>query len=96
MVGEGVQERKAVEDYRREARVLAALHPGIPNLIDSSPSAGAITCNGIHRGRRPAGMAGPARRRRRVRESQVLRWARELLDVLSFLHSRLRRSSIAI
>jgi len=33
-------------------------------------------------------MAGQRGAGARVRESQVLRWARELLDVLSFLHSQ--------
>src|SRR6185312_14907824 len=35
IVGDGVAEKKAIEDFAREARVLALLsHPGIPSLID--------------------------------------------------------------
>ena len=35
IVGDGVQEKKAIEDFTREANVLARLsHPGIPTLID--------------------------------------------------------------
>src|ERR1700738_3248411 len=35
IVGDGIQEKKAIEDFTREANVLARLsHPGIPTLID--------------------------------------------------------------
>ena len=35
IVGDGIQEKKAIEDFTREASVLARLsHPGIPTLID--------------------------------------------------------------
>src|SRR3984893_12855664 len=35
IVGNGIAEKKAVEDFAREARVLALLsHPGIPGLFD--------------------------------------------------------------
>jgi len=35
VVGDGIQEKKAIEDFTREANVLARLsHPGIPTLID--------------------------------------------------------------
>jgi serine/threonine protein kinase len=90
MVGEGVQERKAVEDFAREARVLAPLsHPGIPNLIDYFAERGRhylvmeYIAGGDLQGWLDQRGAGA-----RVREAQVLRWARELLDVLSFLHSQ--------
>lgn len=90
MVGEGLQERKAVEDFSREARVLAPLsHPGIPNLIDyfAERSRHYLVMEYIAGGdlqgwldQRGAGT--------RVSEAQVLRWAREILDVLCFLHSQ--------
>jgi len=90
MVGEGVHERKAVEDFAREARVLAPLsHPGIPNLIDYFAERGRhylvmeYIAGGDLQGWLDNRGAGA-----RVREAQVLRWARELLDVLSFLHSQ--------
>src|ERR1700693_2955398 len=35
IIGDGIAEKKAIEDFAREARVLASLsHPGIPNVID--------------------------------------------------------------
>src|ERR1700694_5398652 len=35
IIGDGIAEKKAIEDFAREARVLAALaHSGIPNVID--------------------------------------------------------------
>src|SRR5215472_4714802 len=35
IIGDGIAEKKAIEDFAREARVLARLaHPGIPTLID--------------------------------------------------------------
>ena len=90
MVGEGVHERKAVEDFAREARVLAPLsHPGIPNLIDYFAERGRhylvmeYIAGGDLQGWLDKRGAGA-----RVPEAQVLRWARELLDVMSFLHSQ--------
>ncbi len=90
MVGEGLQEKKAVEDFAREARVLAPLsHPGIPNLIDYFSERGRhyLVMEFISGGdlqelldKRGAGA--------RIPEAQVLRWAREILDVLCFLHSQ--------
>jgi serine/threonine protein kinase len=90
MVGEGLQEQKAVEDFSREARVLAPLsHPGIPNLIDYFAERGRhylvmeYIAGGDLQGlldQRGAGARFP--------EAQVLRWAREILDVLCFLHSQ--------
>src|SRR5216684_6822025 len=35
IIGDGIHEQKAVEDFNREARVLASLsHPAIPQVID--------------------------------------------------------------
>ncbi len=90
IVGEGLHERKAVEDFSREARVLAPLsHPGIPNLIDYFAERGRhylvmeYIAGGDLQGWLDQRGAGA-----RVPETQVLRWAREILDVLSFLHSQ--------
>jgi serine/threonine protein kinase len=90
MVGEGLQEQKAVEDFSREARVLAPLsHPGIPNLIDYFAERGRhylvmeYIAGGDLQGWLDQRGAGT-----RVPEAQVLRWAREILDVLSFLHGQ--------
>jgi serine/threonine protein kinase len=90
IVGEGLQEQKAVEDFSREARVLAPLsHPGIPNLIDYFAERGRhylvmeYIAGGDLQGWLDKRGAGT-----RVPEAQVLRWAREILDVLCFLHSQ--------
>jgi predicted Ser/Thr protein kinase len=90
IVGAGLHEQKAVEDFAREARVLAPLsHPGIPNLIDYFAERGRhylvmeYIAGGDLQGWMDKHGAGA-----RVPESQVLRWAREILDVLSFLHSQ--------
>ncbi len=90
MVGQGLQEQKAVEDFAREARVLAPLsHPGIPNLIDYFAENGRhylvmeYIAGGDLQGWLDQRGAGS-----RVPEAQVLRWAREILDVLAFLHSQ--------
>lgn len=90
LVGEGLHEQKAVEDFAREARVLAPLsHPGIPNLIDyfAERTRHYLVMEYIAGGdlqgwldKRGAGA--------RVPEQQVVRWAREILDVLCFLHSQ--------
>ena len=90
IVGEGLQEKKAVEDFAREARVLAPLsHPGIPNLIDYFAERGRhylvmeYIAGGDLQGWLDQRGAGA-----RVSEAQVLRWARQLLDVMCFLHSQ--------
>ena len=88
LVGEGLHEQKAVEDFAREARVLAPLsHPGIPNLIDYFAERGRhylvmeYIAGGDLQGWLDQRGAGA-----RVPEQQVMRWAREILDVLCFLH----------
>jgi serine/threonine protein kinase len=90
MVGQGLQEQKAVEDFSREARVLAPLsHPGIPNLIDYFAERGRyylvmeFIAGGDLQGLLDQRSAGA-----RIPEAQVVRWAREILDVLCFLHSQ--------
>src|SRR5260370_34735890 len=90
IVGEGLHEKKAVEDFAREARVLAPLsHPGIPNLIDYFAERGRhyLVMEYIAGGDLQAWLdqrgAG-----RRVSETPGLRWARRLLDVMCFLHNQ--------
>jgi len=90
VVGEGVQEKKAIEDFAREARVLAPLsHPGIPNLIDYFVEGGRhylvmeyVAGGDLQRWLDKQGQGG------RVPEAKVLRWARQILDVLVFLHQQ--------
>lgn len=90
VVGEGVQEKKAIEDFAREARVLAPLsHPGIPNLIDYFVEGGRhylvmeyVAGGDLQRWLDALGKGG------RVPEAKVLRWARQILDVLVFLHQQ--------
>src|SRR6266851_1497242 len=90
VLGDGVQEKKAVEDFNREPRVLASLsHPSIPQVIDFF----------VERGRHYLVMeyvAGADLQHRldqlgpkaRLPENQVLAWARQILDVLHFLHNQ--------
>src|SRR6266851_8279196 len=90
IVGEGLQEKKAIEDFAREARVLAPLsHPGIPNLIDYfvETSRHYLVMEYIDGGDLQSWLdsQGP---NGKVPESKVLRWGRQILDVLSFLHAQ--------
>src|SRR3984885_12027333 len=90
VVGEGVQEKKAIEDFAREARVLASLsHPGIPNVIDYFAE------NNRHylvmefvAGGDLQGMLDKLGPKGKLPEVRVLRWGRQMLDVLGFLHSQ--------
>jgi serine/threonine protein kinase len=90
VVDEGVQEKKAIEDFAREARVLAPLsHPGIPNLIDYFVERGRhylvmefVAGGDLQRFLDKQGTGG------RVPEADVLRWGRQILDVLTFLHGQ--------
>jgi serine/threonine protein kinase len=90
IVGDGIAEKKAVEDFAREARVLALLsHPGIPSLIDY------FVENGRHylvmefvAGGDIQSMLDKLPPRSRLPENQVLRWARQMLEVLDFLHGQ--------
>lgn len=90
IVGEGLQERKAIEDFAREARVLAPLsHPGIPNLIDYFVEGGRhylvmeYVAGGDLQHWLEQGGAGA-----RAPEHRAVRWARQILEVLAFLHSQ--------
>jgi serine/threonine protein kinase len=90
IVGEGLHERKAIEDFRREASVLAQLsHPSIPQIIDYFDErqrhylvmeyvAGSDL-------QRQLDQLGPGAR---LPEPAVLEMARQVLDVLQFLHSQ--------
>ena len=90
IIGDGVAEKKAIEDFAREARVLAALsHPGIPNVIDYFAE------NNRHylvmefvAGGDLQGMLDKLGPKGKLPEGRVLRWARQILDVLSFLHGQ--------
>jgi len=90
IIGDGVQEQKAVEDFNREARVLASLsHPAIPQVIDYFGERGRhylvmeFVAGGDLQGHLDQLGAGG-----RFPEAKVLRWARQILDVLAFLHAQ--------
>src|SRR5215469_11566444 len=90
IVGDGIAEKKAIEDFAREARVLASLsHPGIPNVIDyfAEINRHYLVMEFVAGGDLQAMLdkLGP---RGRLPEPQVLRWARQILDVLNFLHAQ--------
>jgi serine/threonine protein kinase len=89
-VGDGLQERKAVEDFNRERDILARLsHPGIPGIIDYIALEGRhyLVMEFIAGGDLQARLdkLGP---KGRMAESVVLPWARQILDVLAFLHAQ--------
>src|SRR5215469_13785415 len=90
ILGDGIAEKKAIEDFTREANVLARLsHPGIPTLIDHFAENGRhyLVMEFVAGGdvQHMLDQLGP---RARLPEDQVLRWARQMLDVLDFLHGQ--------
>ncbi|HKN11575.1 MAG TPA: protein kinase [Candidatus Binatus sp.] len=90
VVGDGIQEKKAIEDFTREANVLARLsHPGIPTLIDhfAENSRHYLVMEFVAGGdlQHVLDKLGP---RGKVAEDKVLRWVRQMLDVLDFLHGQ--------
>ncbi|HSY79205.1 MAG TPA: protein kinase [Verrucomicrobiae bacterium] len=90
IVGDGIQEKKAIEDFTREANVLARLsHPGIPTLIDhfAENSRQYLVMEFVAGGDLQAVLdkLGP---KSKLDEDKVLRWARQMLDVLDFLHAQ--------
>jgi serine/threonine protein kinase len=90
VVGDGIQEKKAIEDFTREANVLARLsHPGIPTLIDhfAENSRQYLVMEFVAGGdlQHLLDKLGP---KGKVAEDKVLRWARQMLDVLEFLHAQ--------
>ena len=90
IIGDGIAEKKAIEDFAREARVLASLsHPGIPNVIDyfAENSRHYLVMEFVAGGDLQ-GMLDKLGPKGKLPEVRVLRWARQMLDVLSFLHSQ--------
>jgi serine/threonine protein kinase len=90
ILGDGIQERKAIEDFNREASVLATLsHPSIPQVIDYFAESGRhyLVMEYVAGGdlQHHLDQLGP---KARLPEDQVVRWARQILDVLHFLHSQ--------
>jgi serine/threonine protein kinase len=90
VVGDGVHEKKAMEDFTREARVLAMLtHPGIPNIIDffTEKNRHYLVMEFVAGGdlQHLLDQFGPGGR---MPEASVLKWSRQILDVLTFLHSQ--------
>src|SRR5690349_13470259 len=90
ILGDGIQERKAVEDFNREASVLARLsHPSIPQIIDYFGERGRhylvmeYVAGGDLQHRLDEMGVGA-----RMGEASVLEMAHQLLDVLQFLHSQ--------
>src|SRR5579885_3216291 len=90
IVGDGIQERKAIADFHREASVLARLsHPSIPQIIDYFDEQGRhylvmeyVSGSDLQH---QLDKMGPGAR---LPEPVVLEMARQLLDVLQFLHSQ--------
>src|SRR5262245_7211211 len=88
ILGDGVAEKKAIEDFTREATVLARLsHPGIPTLIDhfAENSRHYMVMEFVAGGdlekviQQLGGKLGEAR---------TLRRTRQILSVLEFLHAQ--------
>jgi serine/threonine protein kinase len=90
LIGDGAQERKAIDDFHREASVLARLsHPSIPQIIDYFGEQGRhyLVMEYVAGGdlqRRLDEMGGGGC----MLEGTVVELARQLLDVLQFLHSQ--------
>ena len=90
IVGDGIQEKKAVEDFTREANVLARLsHPGIPTLIDHfAENSRQYLVMEFVAGGDLQGVLDKLGPKGKVAEDKVLRWARQMLEVLEFLHAQ--------
>src|ERR1700730_17726220 len=90
IVGDGIHEKKGIEDFNRESSVLAKLsHPSIPQVIDYFGESGRyylvmeyVAGGDLQHHLDELGSKA------RVAEDNVLRWARQILDVLQFLHSQ--------
>ena len=90
IIGDGIQEKKAIEDFSRESSVLAKLsHPSIPQVIDYFAERGRhyLVMEYVAGGdlQDHLDQLGP---KGRFPEAKVLRWARQILEVLQFLHSQ--------
>ena len=88
ILGDGIAEKKAIEDFTREATVLARLsHPGIPTLIDhfAENSRHYMVMEFVAGGdlEKVIQQAGG-----KLGEDRTLRWARQILSVLDFLHAQ--------
>lgn len=90
VIGTGLQEQKAVEDFSREASVLASLsHPSIPQVIDYFAEHGRhylvmeFVAGGDLQGH--LDKLGPSGH---FAEAAVLQWGRQILGVLQFLHAQ--------
>jgi serine/threonine protein kinase len=90
IVGDGIQEKKAIEDFTREANVLARLsHPGIPTLIDHfAENSRQYLVMEFVAGGDLQGVLDKLGPKGKIAEDRVLRWARQMLDVLDFLHAQ--------
>src|SRR6202035_957961 len=90
IVGDGIQEKKAIEDFTREANVLARLsHPGIPTLIDHfAENSRQYLVMEFVAGGDLQGVLDKLGPQGKIAEDRVLRWARQMLDVLDFLHAQ--------
>src|SRR5271154_1894251 len=90
VIGDGIQEQKAVEDFNREARVLASLsHPAIPQAIDYFGERGRhylvmeyVAGRDLQHQLDKIGIGA------RLPEAKVVLWGRQILDVLQFLHGQ--------
>lgn len=90
IIGDGIQEQKAVDDFNREASVLARLsHPSIPQVIDYFAERGRhylvmefVAGGDLQAHLDKLGQGG------HFPEATVLGWARQILDVLQFLHTQ--------
>lgn len=86
----GTHEQKALEDFNREARVLASFsHPSIPQIIDYFAERGRhylvmefVAGGDLQHHLDELGPGG------RFPEARALRWVRQILDVLQFLHEQ--------
>ncbi len=88
ILGDGVAEKKAIEDFTREATVLARLsHPGIPTLIDhfAENARHYLVMEFVAGGDLDKFIQQSGGK---LAEDRVLRWARQILSVLEFLHGQ--------
>jgi eukaryotic-like serine/threonine-protein kinase len=87
---EETQQKKAIEDFKRESMILAALdHPSIPTIFDyffdSSESRFYLVMKYIAGGDLASRLrAAPGGR---IDERTVTEWALQIIDVLSYLHT---------
>src|ERR1700676_2673903 len=90
IVGDGIQEKKAIEDFTREANVLARLsHPGIPTLIDHfAENSRQYLVMEFVAGGDLQGVLDKLGPKGKIAEDRVVRGGREMLDVLDFLHAQ--------